>query len=91
MIYKVKDNFIVRKIGPQTMAVPVGERTNEIHGLVALNETGEYLWSILQNGADKETLVSALTTEYEVDTELAQKDVDLFLNMLEKQGVLADD
>lgn len=90
MTYKIKDGFIVRKIGPQTMAVPVGERTNEVHGLVALNESGELLWSILQDGADKETLISALMNEYEVDRELAEKDVDLYIDMLEKQGVLSD-
>ncbi len=91
MNYKLKDGFVVRKIGEQTMAVPVGERTTEIHGLIALNETGEYLWQVLQNGADKDMLVEALVNEYEVDSQQAGKDVDAFIDMLNEQGVLSDD
>ncbi|MBP9988697.1 MAG: PqqD family protein [Ruminococcus sp.] len=90
MKYKLKDGFVVRKIGPQTMAVPIGERTSEIHGLIALNETGEYLWNILRNGADKETLVQSLIQEYEVNSDLAAEDVNKFIDMLKEQGVLAD-
>ena len=90
MKYKIKDGFVVRKIGPQTMAVPVGERTTEIHGLVALNETGEFLWKILQDGADKETLVKALIDEYDVDNVSVAKDVDLYIETLTEQGVIAD-
>lgn len=88
MIFKVKDGFILRKIGPQTMAVPVGARTGEVHGMIALTESGAMLWELLENGADKDMLVKALLEAYEVDAETVGADVDEFLHGLSEQGAL---
>ena len=40
-MYRVKNGFIVRKIGEQIMAVPIGAQTSEIHGMIALSESGD--------------------------------------------------
>ena len=40
---KVKEGFVVRKIGKQYMAVPVGGRTRDFAGVITLNETGAFL------------------------------------------------
>lgn len=90
MIYKVKDGFVLRKVGLQVMAVPVGRRTSEIHGMVALTESGALLWDLLACGAKKESLVNALLDEYEIDGATASSDVDAFLSGLREQGVLEE-
>lgn len=87
-MYKIKDGFIVRKIGNQFMAVPVGSRTSEIHGIIALSESGVLLWSALESGADEETLVNVLMGNYEVEHSVAAEDVKKFLDGLKNQGVL---
>ncbi len=88
MIYKVKDGFVLRKIGPQVMAVPVGRLTSEIHGMIALSESGALLWNVMLQGADKEKLVEALLNEYETDRATACADVDKFISGLKEQGAL---
>lgn len=87
---KVKDGFVLRKIGPQTVAVPVGKRTGEIHGVVALTESGALLWEKLTEGAEKADLVSLLLEEYEIDKETASLDVDEFIKGLYAQGVMEE-
>lgn len=87
-MYKLKDGFIVRKIGNQIMAIPVGSRTSEIHGMIALSESGELLWNALENGADVETLADILTENYTVERSLAVSDVEKFLKGLKEQGAL---
>ncbi len=87
---KVKNGFVLRKIGPQTVAVPVGKLTGEIHGVVALTESGALLWEKLIQGAEKEDLVSLLLEEYEIDKETASRDVDEFINGLFVQGVMEE-
>ena len=52
-MYKVKDGFKVRKIGAQTMAVPTGRRTTELHGMLWLSESGALLWQALTAGAPR--------------------------------------
>ncbi len=88
MIYKLKDGFIVRKIANQIMAVPVGQQTSHIHGMIALSESAELLWKALEKGADEESLADILTEEYEIDKEKALEDVKKFLIGLEEQGAL---
>ena len=87
-MYKIKDGFIIRKIGAQIMAVPTGKMTSEIHGMIALTESGELLWNALVNGADIETLADILTENYEVERGVALADAEKFVLGLEKQGAL---
>ncbi len=87
-MYKLKDGFLVRKIADKTMAVPVGSRTSEIHGMLALSESAELLWGLLQKGAELDELAEALTENYEIDRDTALSDVRKFLSGLKEQGAL---
>lgn len=87
---KVKDGFVLREIGPQTVAVPVGKRTGEIHGVISLTESGALLWAQLTKGVEKEDLVSLLLNEYEIDEKTATIDVDEFIKGLYAQGVMEE-
>ena len=44
---KIKDGFIVNKVGSQHVVVPVGETSMERHCMVRLNGTGAFLWNQL--------------------------------------------
>ena len=88
MSHKLKDGFVVRKIGGQIVAVPVGRQTTEIHGMIALTESAELLWNALKDGAEEEELVKIITDNYNVDENKATEDVKKFLNGLKEQGAL---
>ena len=88
-MYRVKDGFIIRKIGEYVMAVPVGAQTSEMHGMIALSESGELLWSALEKGATVEDLAEILTDNYDVEKNTAIEDVEKFINSLKEQGALA--
>lgn len=88
MIYKLKDGFMIRELGGNTMAVPVGKQTNEIHGMIALSESGAMLWKVLENGADLQTLAAVLTDNYEIDDATALADAEKFVIGLKEQGAL---
>lgn len=87
-MYKLKSGFIIRKIGEQVMAVPIGTQTTEIHGMIALSESGELLWKALENGATIDVLTNILVENYDVDYALAENDVKTFIEQLNNQGVL---
>ena len=70
------------------MAVPTGTQTSEMHGMIALNETGELLWNLLEKGADYEELADALVEHYEVEKSVALNDAVKFIDMLKEQGAL---
>lgn len=87
-MYKLKSGFLIREIGGQIMAVPIGKQTSEIHGMIALSESGKLLWTALEKGAEIEELANILISEYEVEKDVALNDVQLFVNSLKSQGAL---
>lgn len=83
---KIKDGFIVNKVGSQHVVVPVGEASMERHCMIRLNDTGAFLWE--QLGAD--VLVRALLAEYAVDEDTARADVAVFLGELRDADLLEE-
>ncbi|MCQ2385722.1 MAG: PqqD family protein [Clostridia bacterium] len=85
---QIKSGFIVRQVGSRFVAAPTGERAKEIEGMVALSETGAFLWKIMVNPCTEEDLVKALTGEYDVTPEKAAEDVRRFVDYLTKEHIL---
>ena len=84
---KLKDGFMLKKISDDYMLVPVGTRSIEFKAVMHLNDTGAFLYEKLENGTDETGLVEALLSEYDVDRETAQKDVQNFIKNLIDAGV----
>ena len=85
---KIKDGFVVNKVGSQHVVVPVGEASVERHCMIRLNGTGAFLWNQLAAGATEDALVQALLAEYAVDEATARADVAAFLSKLHDADLL---
>lgn len=84
---KIKEGFILRNIAGSFVVVPVGDATIDFNGMMNLNETGAFLFEKMIEGTTREDLIKALTEEYDVDEETASKDVDLFIEKVEKEDL----
>ena len=85
---KINENFVLREVAGSWVVIPIGEKSVDFNGMMNLNESGVLLWRELENGAEKEDLVSVLTTEYDVSAEEAGEDIDAFVEILKKAGCL---
>ncbi len=85
---KIKDGYIVRKIGAKFYAVSVSQVSNS-GGMIALNETGAFIWDLLMTETDADAITSAVTAHYKIDAETAKRDTDAFIGMLKEAGALA--
>lgn len=85
---KIKKGFILRNVANTHIVVPVSQNILNYRGMLALNESGAFLWSVLEGGTDREGLLDALLNEYEVPREVAEQDMDEFLARVEKIGAL---
>lgn len=85
---KIKDGFIVRQIAGKYMAIPVGSRTKELHGMIALNETAAFLWNKMEKDVTQDELISAVLNEYDVEQTEAEKFISDFIAELQKEGML---
>ena len=87
---KIKDGFVVREILDSYMAVPVGERTRDVHGVIALNETGAFLWRMLEQDTSEDKLIASMVRKYEITEEIAKDDIKEYLSFLREKGWLYD-
>ena len=85
---KIKDGFIMNRVGSQHVVVPVGETSVGRHCMVRLNGTGAFLWEQLGADTTPEALVQALQGEYAVADDVAQADVAAFLGKLRDADLL---
>ena len=87
---KIKDGFIVNKVGSQHVVVPVGEASMERHCMIRLNGTGTFLWEQLGANTTEDALVETLLAEYAVDEDTARADVTTFLEKLRDADLLEE-
>lgn len=79
---KIKEGFILREVAGSYLVVAVGKAVKEFGGVVNLNETGAFLWKLLEKSSTESEMVDALLSEYDVDRDTAEKDVKAFTDKL---------
>lgn len=82
--------FCVRNILGETIAIPSQEAARRLSGLASLNETGEFLFRQLENDQTEQSLVKALTENYEIDVQTATADVHAFIQALQENNLLVE-
>ena len=85
---KIKEGFLLRSIAGTHVVVPTGENCIHFNGMITLNDSGAFLWRVLENGADVDSMTSALLAEYEVDEATAKSCSETFLNKLKEAGCI---
>ena len=84
----IKKELIKREIAGDTILVPVGKTVLDSNGLFVLNELGAFIWELLPNAEDEESICKAILAEYDVSADEAAKDVAEFMVMLRKMEII---
>ncbi len=79
---KIKKDIIMRKVGSDTILIPVGEALKEHNGLFMLSETACFLWEQLPSCSSVKELSDKLFDEYDVTREQALSDTQEFIDKL---------
>lgn len=85
---KIADGFILKTIADTNIVVPVGSNSVSFSAIISLNGSGAFLWSLLTEETDEDSLVKALTAEYDVDEATARADVKEFICTMREAKLL---
>ncbi len=86
---KLKSGFILRKCGEADIVVPIGANVEQYKNImVTVSGSGKLLWELLEKGCERSDLVSCLLERYDVERDIVEKDVDIFLKKLLSAGLL---
>ena len=83
---KIKSGFVVRKVGNENIAVPIGARGKEFHGMIKLNDSCMFLWNFFKEEHTLDEAVSAMLKEYDVSEEVVRTDIDNFMRIVLNNG-----
>ena len=86
--------IIARRVAGETVLVPLAKRADDPEfksaRLYVLNETGEYLWSLLESPRTTADLARNLTLTFETTAGRAHSDVGMFLAALRDIGAVRE-
>ena len=85
---KVKNGFILRKVGKQFVVAATGEASRNFNGMIRLNDEAAFAFGQLQGGTTEEELVAALVEKYGGNEEEVRVDVANFLTKLGEADAL---
>lgn len=85
---KIVDGFAVRDVAGKSVAVAVGGKASALGGMIALNESGKRMFSLLMEGTTEQAMANALVEAYEIDAATAAADVSAFLAPLREANLI---
>ena len=84
---KIVPGFVIREVAGKSVAISLNPALS-FHGMLSLNSTARFLWDRLSEGAEREDLYCALMEEYDIEREVAVRDVDAIVDMLISHGIV---
>ena len=83
--YKLKDGLSVKKLGEEYFVL--NRRSSKIF---SFNETGNFVWGLLESERTEKELADAVAGEFEVPREDAESDVHGFVRELSDYDLLVE-
>lgn len=85
---KIKKDMIIRKVGAETILVPIGNALKEHNGLFMLSDSACFLWEQLPSCNSVQELANKLYDEYDVTREQALSDTQKFIDQLAELEII---
>ena len=89
---KLKKGFVLRDVCGDKVIVGEGLEEIDFGSLLSLNETAAWLWQEAdqQSVFTIDSLANALCKEYEISSDLANRDVAAIVNRWKEKGMIED-
>jgi hypothetical protein len=81
-------SVVTRKTGNEYVLVPVANNIADMDSVYTLNETGAFIWELIDGKKCTEDLIEAVIAEYDTDKETATTDVLSFIGTMSKYLII---
>lgn len=85
---KIKDGFILKDVAGSKIVIATGAERLNFNGVMTFNDVGAYIFNLLDGSNTQEDIAGKIKAEYNVEAEIAERDVETFLNKLRKYNML---
>ena len=87
--YKKNKDFVFRKIGNETILVPIKNNVGDMGCIYTLNEVGAFIWEHLDGKNRPLDVRNLILEEFEVPSEQAEEDLGELVDDLKKIGAIS--
>lgn len=82
-ILKKSENIVFRKIGDESILVPIASSVADLNSIFNLNETGAFIWDKIDDTRTLGDIIEQMKTEYEANDSLVDDAVAFVSELLE--------
>ncbi|MGE5307784.1 MAG: PqqD family protein [Deltaproteobacteria bacterium] len=82
-IYTKDPDVIFRKIADEFILVPIRQKAVDLRSVFTLNETGAFIWELIDSTRSLSQIRDKVAEEFDVDPKAAQADVSSLISQLE--------
>jgi len=79
-VFSHSTGIVTRKTGDEYVLIPVANNIADMNSVYTLNESGAFIWELIDGKRNVEMIINTLTEEYDIDFDSASKDVFSFIN-----------
>lgn len=87
---KIKNEFIMKNIADEYVCVSANEESNNSEIIITLNDTGAFIWNIMQNDVSFEYIINKMLEVYNVDKTTAEDDLKEFIDIVKKADIVEE-
>ena len=88
---KIKSGFTLRNMLGDHIVMPTGTNISQFDGAIVLNDVSAFIWEKLSEGCSREELVEDILSEFDVDRERAETDLDALLEKLRGYDIMEEE
>ena len=87
---RIKDGFVMRDVAGSKVVLPIGERQEEINGIITFNDTGAAIFNMLNGTYTVEEIIEKFAKDYEISYDVAKADVMKLIEKMRNQGLIEE-
>ncbi|MEI6753041.1 MAG: PqqD family protein [Paludibacter sp.] len=83
-LHNLKSKFVAREVGNELILVPLAENVAHMSELFTMNETAKFIWENSAENLSVADMENLMIDNFSIDNDTARKDIDTFLNQMQK-------
>jgi len=87
--YRKNPDVVFRAIAGEFILVPVRQRAVDLKSVFTLNETGAFIWGLIDGSRPDSGIEEAVAAAFRVGPDQARQDVAELLGQLESAGLIS--
>jgi len=81
-------SIVNRKTGNEYVLIPVSNNIADMNSVYTLNETGAFIWELIDGKNTIEDLINSVVNKYDADVSTATKDVFSFIEKMKQYLII---